>query len=45
MKALTDNIVHLQLGKSQCFGAPGQNNTLIGQQKLSLLDRVFLDVF
>jgi len=39
IEALTVNTVHWQLNKSQGLGAPGQNNTMVGRQKLSLLDR------
>jgi hypothetical protein len=44
-KALTVNIVHWKVNKSHGLDAPVQNNTMFGQQKLSLLDSVFLDVF
>jgi hypothetical protein len=27
------------------MGAHGQNNTMVGQQKLSLLDKMFFDFF
>jgi hypothetical protein len=43
--ALTVNIVHWKLNNSQDLGAPGQNNTMVEQQKLSLRDRVFFDFF
>jgi hypothetical protein len=45
IEALIVKIVHYQLNKRQDFGAPEQNNTMVGRQKLSLLDRVFLDIF
>jgi hypothetical protein len=44
-EALTVKIVHWYLNKSQGLGAPGQNNTMVGRQKLSLKDTVFLDIF
>jgi hypothetical protein len=37
IEALTANIVHLYLDQSHDWGAPGQNNTMVGRQKLSLL--------
>jgi hypothetical protein len=42
---MTVTMVHRELNNSQGLGAAGQNNTMAGRQKLSLLDTVFLDVF
>jgi hypothetical protein len=38
-------LLTLSIGNSIKARAPGQNNTMIGRQKLSLLDTVFLDFF
>jgi hypothetical protein len=45
LEALTDKIVHWYLDKIHDLGASEQNNTMVGQHKLSLLDRMFLDFF
>jgi hypothetical protein len=45
IEAKTVNIVHWKLNKSQDLGAQRQNNMMVGRQKLSVLDRVFLDSF
>jgi hypothetical protein len=39
---MTVNIFYWEL-KKQGFGAQGQNNTMVGRQKLNLLNWVFLD--
>jgi hypothetical protein len=47
VEARTVNIVHWQFNQSQVLVVPGKNNTMVGRQKLSLLDidLVFLDFF
>jgi hypothetical protein len=44
-EALTVNVVCWYLNKSQGLGAPGKNNVMVGQHKLSLLARVCLNFF